>query len=91
MAVKQTVTKTVNITNQINDDKGTAIVTQSAAIDAAHNLSLNKYISNYDLYFANKTEIRKMLSDFEDMAYTEAETLAEKEGAETTEGVTHQK
>lgn len=85
MAVKQTVTKTVNITNQINDDKGTPIVTQSAAIDAAYNLSLNKYISNYDLYFANKTEIRKMLSDFEDMAYTEAETLAEKEGAQGTE------
>lgn len=72
MAVKQTISKNVNITNQINDENGVSIVTQTASIDAAFNLNLSKYISDYDLYFKNKSEIRKLLSDFEDRAYAEA-------------------
>lgn len=75
MAVKQTIFKNVNITNQIDDENGVPIVTQTASIDASFNLNLSKYITDYDLYFKNKTEIRKLLSDFEDEAYAEAEQM----------------
>lgn len=75
MAIKQIITKNVNITNQINDENGAPIVTQTASIDAAFNLNLTKYIADYDLYFKNKTEIRELLSDFEDDAYAEAEQM----------------
>ena len=87
MAVKQIITKNVNITNQINDENGYSIVTQTASIDANFNLNLSKYISNYDLYFKNKTEIRTLLSDFEDDSYAEAERMKEEAEAkkETTE------
>lgn len=80
----------MNITNQINDENGNSIVTQSASIDANFNLNLSKYISNYDLYFANKTEIRTLLSDFEDDSYAEAEKMKEKGTKNTeTEAETH--
>lgn len=75
MAVKQTIFKNVNITNQIDDENGVPIVTQTASIDATFNLNLSKYITDYDLYFKNKTEIRNLLSDFEDEAYAEAEQM----------------
>lgn len=75
MAIKQIITKNVNITNQINDESGAPIVTQTASIDAAFNLNLSKYIADYDLYFKNKSEIRELLSDFEDDAYAEAEKM----------------
>lgn len=88
MAVKQIITKNVNITNQINDENGNSIVTQSASIDANFNLNLSKYISNYDLYFANKTEIRTLLSDFEDDSYAEAEKMKEEAEAKAKSATT---
>lgn len=84
MAIKQTIIKNVNIVNQINDESGNFIVTQTASIDANYNLNLSKYISDYDLYFKNKTEIRNLLTAFEDQAYLEAEKMKE-EGTKNTE------
>lgn len=83
MAVKQTITKNVNLTNQINDENGVPIVTQTATIDANYNLSLTKYIADYDLYFKNKAEVRTLLSDFEDEAYAEAEKMKEEAESKT--------
>lgn len=84
MAVKQIITKNVNITNQINDENGNSIVTQTASIDANFNLSLSKYISNYYLYFENKTEVRTLLSNFEDDSYAEAEKMKEEAKAKSS-------
>lgn len=55
---------TINGTSEINAQQ---VVYMSATIgtDGANSVSINKSITNQELYNANKIEVRKDMSDFE--------------------------
>lgn len=65
---------TINATSEIN---GQQVVYMSATIgtDGANSVSINKSITNQDLYNANKTAVRKDMSDFELEVYTVQDEL----------------
>ena len=65
---------TINGTSEIN---GQQVVYMSASIgtDGANSVSINKSITNQDLYNANKTAVRKDMSDFELEVYTVQDEL----------------
>ena len=44
-----------------------------ATINEDGNININKTITNQELYVANKEEVRKDMSDFEDLVYDSIE------------------
>lgn len=72
---------TINGTSEIN---GQQVVYMSATIgtDGANSVSINKSITNQELYNANKIEVRKDMSDFELEVYTVQDEINSNEGVQ---------
>lgn len=69
------VSKTINI-NGTSEIEGVQVAYMSASISTdGNNASINKNITNQDLYNANKVEVRKDMSDFEDVVYATEDEL----------------
>lgn len=71
-------TKSTNLTGNSTVD-GTQVVYMSATIstDINQSITVNKNITNQELYFANKVEVRKDISDFEDEVYAIEDAMRE--------------
>ena len=65
---------TINATSEIN---GQQVVYMSATIgtDGANSVSINKSITNQELYNSNRAQVRKDMSDFELEVYTVQDEL----------------
>lgn len=62
--------KTINL-NGTSEIDGVQVVYMSASISKENGTaSINKNISNQDLYNANKVAVRKDMGDFEDIVYS---------------------
>lgn len=70
--------KNVNLTGQSSVkvgegdnavDKVVVYMTATISSDSTKNISVNKNINDQDLYYKNRVEIRKDISDFEDQVY----------------------
>lgn len=80
MALKTNLTKTVNFNENITDEKDATIVTLGAAISTGNtNFNISKYIADTDLYIKNKSEVRTLISEFEDKILVEIETMEAKD------------
>lgn len=69
---------TINGTSTI---EGQIIVYMNASLstDGSTNASINKNISNQELYNLNKDEVRKDMRDFEDLVFAEQDKLSKSE------------
>lgn len=83
-------TKSTSLTGEsvIN---GTTVVRMTASLSTSGGSdSVNQYIQNVDLYNANKRDVRKDISAFQEYVYEQqdaidAEITADKEAAKTTD------
>lgn len=66
---------TINGTSTI---EGQIVVYMNASLstDGSTNASINKNISNQELYNLNKDEVRKDMRDFEDLVFAEQDKLS---------------
>lgn len=71
-------TKSTNLTGN-STINGEQVVYMSSTIssDINQNISVNKNITNQELYFANRVEVRKDISDFEDEVYAIEDDMRE--------------
>ena len=70
--LKTTVQKTLSGSSVIKTDKEEKVVaSMSASIQEDGSISINKYISDKDMYKANKDEVRADMDSFETMVYQE--------------------
>ena len=78
--ITNTQSKTITLRNRISV-VGTNTVTQTFTIDSTNGgITRTEPIINADLYKANRTEIKEIMNDFEDYAYSvQDELLAELE------------
>lgn len=69
---------TINGTSTI---EGQTVVYMNASLstDGSTNASINKNISNQELYNLNKDEVRKDMRDFEDLVFEEQDKLSKSE------------
>lgn len=69
---------TINGTSTI---EGQIVVYMNASLstDGSTNASINKNISNQELYNLNKDEVRKDMRDFEDLVFAEQDKLSKSE------------
>lgn len=69
---------TINGTSTI---EGQIVVYMNASLstDGSTNASINKNISNQELYNLNKDEVRKDMRDFEDLVFEEQDKLSKPE------------
>lgn len=69
---------TINGTSTI---EGQIVVYMNASLstDGSTNASINKNISNQELYSLNKDEVRKDMRDFEDLVFEEQDKLSKPE------------
>lgn len=70
-----TVQKTISGSSVVKTDKGVdaVVASMSASIQEDGSISINKYISDKDLYKANKDEVREDMDSFETLVYQEDE------------------
>ena len=70
--LRTTVQKTLSGSSVIKTDKEEKVVaSMSASIQEDGSISINKYISDKELYQANKDEVRADMDSFETLVYQE--------------------
>lgn len=68
--LKASKSQTLNGSSVIKSDNNEQIVaTMNGTVNADSTISFNYFISNKELYEANKAEVRKDISDFQNMLY----------------------
>ncbi|QLQ62054.1 hypothetical protein HHK02_01640 [Limosilactobacillus reuteri] len=87
MALRKTKSMSLTGESVIN---GTTVVRMTASLSTTGGTdSINQYVQNVDLYNANKHDVRKDISEFQDYVYEQqdaidAEVAADKEAAKAT-------
>ncbi len=69
---------TINGTSTIEGQMA-VYMNASLSTDGSTNASINKNISNQELYNLNKDEVRKDMRDFEDLVFAEQDKLSKSE------------
>ena len=64
--LKSSKSQTLNGSSTIDNQ---VVATLNGTVNADNTISFNYYISNKELYEANKTEVRKDISDFQEQLY----------------------